>query len=177
MIGKDSRYAKSILYAGGGEEFLGARPRIDNAPRPDDRFHTVKEGDRIDLIVDVPTVPVVAIADAAPGESSESVRHRVLAARAVQRHRYGAAGPRTNAELRGNPLTEICRPDADGRDLLRQAVPRFGLSARGYSRVLKVARTIADLEGEAHIGARQIAEALQYRVVERGADAGNGRVV
>jgi nucleoid-associated protein YgaU len=50
MIGKDSRYAKSILYTGGGEEFLGARPRIDTAPRPDDRFHTVKEGDRIDLI-------------------------------------------------------------------------------------------------------------------------------
>jgi nucleoid-associated protein YgaU len=50
MIGKDSRYAKSVLYTGGGEEFLGARPRIDTSPRPDDRFHTVKEGDRIDLI-------------------------------------------------------------------------------------------------------------------------------
>ena len=50
MIGKDSRYAKCVLYTGGGEEFLGARPRIDTAPRPDDRFHTVKDGDRIDLI-------------------------------------------------------------------------------------------------------------------------------
>jgi hypothetical protein len=50
MIDKDSRYAKSVLYTGGGEEFLGARPQIDTTPRPDDRFHTVKDGDRIDLI-------------------------------------------------------------------------------------------------------------------------------
>lgn len=50
MIGKDSRYAQSVLYTGGGEEFLGARPQIDTTPRPDDRFHTVREGDRIDLI-------------------------------------------------------------------------------------------------------------------------------
>ena len=83
----------------------------------------------------------------------------------------------TNAELRGSRLTETCRPDADGRELLRQAVARFGLSARGYDRVLKVARTIADLEGGDHIGAGHVAEALQYRVVERGADAGTGRVV
>ena len=133
--------------------------------------------DRIDLIVDVPPVPVVAIADGSPGESSESVRRRVLAARHFQQQRYGSSGPRTNAELRGSHLTDTCQPDADGRDLLRRAVPRFGLSARGYDRVLKVARTIADLEGGDHIGAGHIAEALQYRVMERGADAGNGRVV
>jgi magnesium chelatase family protein len=128
--------------------------------------------DRIDLIVDVPAVPVTAIADAAPGETSESVRRRVLAARECQRERYGLAGPRTNAELRGSRLSETCRPDTDGRALLRQAVPRFGLSARGYDRVLKVARTIADLGGAQQVGVEHVAEALQYRVVDRGADEG-----
>ena len=131
--------------------------------------------DRIDLIVDVPAVPVTAIADGAPGESSASVRERVLAARERQISRYSAGGSRTNAELRGSPLAAACRPDVDGRALLRQAVSKFGLSARGYDRVLKVARTIADLSGDVGVRAGHVAEALQYRVVERGADAGTGR--
>jgi magnesium chelatase family protein len=130
--------------------------------------------DRIDLIVDVPAVPVTAIADSAPGESSESVRTRVLAARERQHQRYSAGGPRTNAELRGPRLSEACRIDGDGRALLRKAVTRFGLSARGYDRVLKVARTIADLDGVDAVAMPHVAEALQYRVVERGADAGTG---
>lgn len=131
--------------------------------------------DRIDLIVDVPAVPVTAIADGAPGESSACVRERVLAARARQTSRYATGASRTNAELRGSPLATSCRPDADGRALLRHAVAKFGLSARGYDRVLKVARTIADLGGDAGVCAGHVAEALQYRVVERGADAGTGR--
>ena len=130
--------------------------------------------DRIDLIVDVPAVPVTAIADTDPGEASEPVRQRVLGARERQQQRYGAVGPRTNAELRGARLAESCRPDTDGGTLLRQAVARFGLSARGYDRVLKVARTIADLGDADRVGAEHVAEALQYRVVERGADAGTG---
>jgi magnesium chelatase family protein len=131
--------------------------------------------DRIDLIVDVPAVPVTAIADGAPGESSADVRERVLSARQRQLGRYPAGGSRTNAELRGSPLAAACRPDPDGRALLRQAVSKFGLSARGYDRVLKVARTIADLGGDVDVRAGHVAEALQYRVVERGADAGTGR--
>jgi magnesium chelatase family protein len=133
--------------------------------------------DRIDLIVDVPAVPVAALAETAPGESSAAVRGRVLDARDRQRHRYGSQGPRTNAELRGSRLSHACRPDDDGRAMLKNAVGRFGLSARGYDRVLKVARTIADLEATDEIGARHVAEALQYRVVERGADAGTGHDV
>jgi magnesium chelatase family protein len=101
----------------------------------------------------------------------------VLAARARQQQRFGSAGPRTNAELRGTRLTETSRADADGQRLLRDAVARFGLSARGYDRVLKVARTVADLDEAEGIRASHVAEALQYRVMERGADAGTGSVV
>ena len=122
--------------------------------------------DRIDLIVDVPAVPVMAIADAAPGEESVIVRERVCTARQRQQTRRPATGARTNAELRGRAGVTVCRPDSAGRDLLNRAVEKFGLSARGYDRVLKVARTIADLSATENVGAEQIAEALQYRLLE-----------
>ena len=122
--------------------------------------------DRIDLIVDVPAVPVTAIADAAAGEESSIVRDRVCAARERQQSRLAGTGARTNAELRGRAATHTCRPDGHGRELLRRAVDKFGLSARGYDRVLKVARTIADLGGGDRVGGEHVAEALQYRLME-----------
>ena len=122
--------------------------------------------DRIDLIVEVPAVPVTSITDGAPGESSAAVRERVCTARGLQQARYGAGGPRTNTELRGRAVAQVCRPDRAGRDLLRRAVEQIGLSARGYDRVLKVARTVADLVGAARVEADHVAEALQYRLVE-----------
>jgi magnesium chelatase family protein len=122
--------------------------------------------DRIDLIVDVPAVPVSAITDGVPGESSAAVRDRVRTARATQQTRYGPEGPRTNAGLRGSAVMTLCRPDVDGRTLLRTAIERLGLSARGYDRVLKVGRTIADLAGSSRVTAEHVAEALQYRLVE-----------
>ena len=121
--------------------------------------------DRIDLTVDVPSVDVRAMTEAEPGEPSEEVRTRVLAARDRQRSRAGDSST-TNAELRGKSVANVCRLDAEGRRVLRRAVERFGLSVRGYDRVLKVARTVADLAGAEHIEAGHVAEALQYRMVE-----------
>jgi magnesium chelatase family protein len=122
--------------------------------------------DRIDLIVEVPAVPISAIADAEPGESSASVRARVLAAREFQRARYGADGPRTNANLRGSAVAAHCRPNVKGRALLLGAAKQLGLTARGHDRVLKVARTIADLASSAGVEREHVAEALQYRLIE-----------
>jgi magnesium chelatase family protein len=122
--------------------------------------------DRIDLIVHTQAVPVEAIADGTPGETTSSVRARVHAARSAQHARYGADGARTNGELCGAAVAAFCEVDRDGRDLLRAAIGRLGLSARGYDRVLKVARTIADLAGSAGVLAEHVGEALQYRGVD-----------
>jgi magnesium chelatase family protein len=122
--------------------------------------------DRIDLIVDVPAVSVGAIVDGAAGESSALVRERVIAARRAQHARYGEVAAKTNAALRGSHVAKFCRTDSKGRQLLRRAVDQLGLSARGYDRVLKVARTVADLAGDEGITSDHVAEALQFRVVE-----------
>jgi magnesium chelatase family protein len=122
--------------------------------------------DRIDLTIEVPPVPASVVTDDSPGEPSATVRPRVLAARRRQLERVGPHGPRTNAELGRRGVHQWCRPDAEGLGLLSRAAEGFGLSARGCDRVLKVARTLADLSGATHVGAEQVAEALQYRMAE-----------
>jgi magnesium chelatase family protein len=120
--------------------------------------------DRLDLTVDVPAVPPDLLGTGTPGESSIAVRARVVAARERQRTRYEDHGSATNAELTSNLMARYCRLDRLGLGKLRAAVHRLGLTARGYERVRKVARTVADLEGADEIAADHIAEALQFRM-------------
>ena len=123
--------------------------------------------DRIDMHVEVPAVPREVLLDQARhhGESSEQVRPRVEKARERQRNRGGCY----NAQLNNQQIETICRLDDSGRKLLEQAIDRLGLSARAYHRVLKVARTITDLAGEESIATAHLAEAVQYRCLDRGA--------
>ena len=123
--------------------------------------------DRIDLHVDVPALPQPVLGCAAPGPPSAEVRDRVTRARAAQAGRAEARGARCNARLRGTALRRLCAPDEAGRSLLARAVEKLGLSARGHDKVLRVARTIADLEGADAVRAPHVAEAIQYRALDR----------
>jgi magnesium chelatase family protein len=122
--------------------------------------------DRIDLQIEVAALSAADLVLPVPSEGSAQVRARVTAARERQRDRavrLGAKGVRTNAECNGKLLEEIAAPDAEGSALLRQAAEALKLSARGFHRTLKVARTLADLDGEATVRRAHIAEALSYR--------------
>ncbi|HLY55727.1 MAG TPA: YifB family Mg chelatase-like AAA ATPase [Stellaceae bacterium] len=125
--------------------------------------------DRIDLHVEVPAVRAIDLSLPPPAEGSAAIAKRVATARARQGERFAKLPPdrriRTNAEAEGEILTEIAEPDADGRKLLADAAERLKLSARGYHRVLRVGRTLADLDGSAHVRRIHIAEALSYRRV------------
>jgi magnesium chelatase family protein len=122
--------------------------------------------DRIDMHVEVPSVPYRELAAASPGEPSAPVRQRIETARERQRRR----GPRSNARLTAPELEQVAAIDADGHRLLERAVERLGLSARAVSRVRRMARTIADLDGGGAIRTPHLAEALQYRLLDRPID-------
>jgi magnesium chelatase family protein len=119
--------------------------------------------DRIDLHVEVASVSAADLVLPPPAEGSAEVRARVAAARAIQTARFEGEDARTNAEADGALLDRIATPDEPGRKLLAQAAEAMRLSARGYQRVLRVARTIADLAGSEGVGRVHVAEALSYR--------------
>jgi magnesium chelatase family protein len=122
--------------------------------------------DRFDLRVDVPPVAYRDLDLPASGPSSAEVAARVMQARARQAARAATSGggAMLNADLEGAALEQFAAPDPEGRDLLSRVADRFGLSARGYHRILRVARTIADLEGCDQVARHHIAEAAGFRI-------------
>ena len=124
--------------------------------------------DRIDLHLEVPAVPFRELDDPEPAASSEEIRARVIEARSRQRSRFHrASGVYANSQMGPREIRRFCRPSTEVRRLLRRALDRLRLSARAYHRILKVARTIADLEGAGEIGPLHVSEAIQYRGLDR----------
>ncbi|MEG0766006.1 MAG: ATP-binding protein, partial [Pseudoflavonifractor sp.] len=119
--------------------------------------------DRIDLHVEVPPLEFDELARTAPAESSADIRRRVNGARKIQTQRFGAEGPSCNARMDQKELRACCVLSGDCQALMKGAFTRMGLTARSYDRILRVARTIADLDGAAEIALPHLAEALQYR--------------
>lgn len=129
--------------------------------------------DRIDLHVEVTPVPFSELNKVQQSESSRHIRHRVIAARELQTRRFrDADGVHCNAQMRSKDLRTYCELDEAGNHLLKTAMERLGLSARAYDRILKVARTIADLDSSMSIGTQHISEAIQYRSLDREGWAG-----
>ena len=125
--------------------------------------------DRMDLHIEVPVVPFNQLSQMQPGESSAAIRKRVIAARKRQEERYKEVkGVYSNAQMTERMIHQFAEPDEQSLDMLRTAMERLHLSARAYNRILKVARTIADLEGTERVLSHHIAEAIGYRNLDRG---------
>lgn len=124
--------------------------------------------DRIDIHIHVPKLEYSDITGQQPAEASEVIRKRVEAARQIQRTRFHNTRFYCNAQMRHKEVKQYCRLSADAQALMKEAFHKMNLSARGYDKVLKVARTIADLEANSEIGARHVAEAIQFRSAEDG---------
>ena len=123
--------------------------------------------DRIDIQVEAPALTLDELRNAAPGENSAAIRERVEAARVKQRLRFGSRTGGCNALLGGRELREYCALEKAQGDLLQQAMEKLGLSARAYDRILRVARTIADLAGAERIATAHLLEAIHYRSLDR----------
>lgn len=123
--------------------------------------------DRIDLHVEVPRLPYQELSQQQQPESSATIRTRVEAARAVQQERFSALNIHSNSQMEARHIRKFCSIDAAGDKLLEMVTDRLGLSARSYARILKVARTIADLAGEEGISRDHLSEAVQYRSLDR----------
>ena len=123
--------------------------------------------DRIDLHIEVPAVRYEELSGNAPGEPSEAIRARVEAARGIQQGRFGKSKVRCNARMSPRQMKEFCQLDEGSQELLRVAISELNFSARAYDRILKVARTIADLAKREQIEAEDVSEAIQYRTLDR----------
>ncbi|MBR2822550.1 MAG: ATP-binding protein [Clostridia bacterium] len=123
--------------------------------------------DRIDIQVEVDSVPVSEIRGADASESSAAVRERVSQAREIQAKRYEGTKVHCNAQLDNRGIETYCRMAKDAENLLHKAVERMNLSMRAYHRVMKVARTVADLRGAKDVGVADVAEAIQFRELDQ----------
>jgi magnesium chelatase family protein len=123
--------------------------------------------DRIDLHIEVPAVPFQELSAGADGSSSASMREQVNRARALQAERFGTANQRINGQMTSRQLRRFCPLDAEGKGMLKNAMEALGLSARAHDRILRMSRTIADLEGSKDIRSAHVAEAISYRSLDR----------
>ena len=125
--------------------------------------------DRIDIHIEVPAVQYKELRGGAAAEGSAEIRSRVLSARDRQRHRFKKFGDRifSNAQMSTRQIRTHCELGADSERLLERAMQQQGLTARAHDRILKVARTIADLDGADHLAVPHLAEAIQYRTLDR----------
>lgn len=133
------------------------------------RYHSKISGpllDRIDLIVEVPALDYEELSRRSSAERSVDIKKRVNAAREIQRRRFGGDGTMCNAHIGSREMSEICALDAEGEALMHAAFDSMRLSARSYDRILRVARTIADLDGQETISPEHVAEAIQYRTYD-----------
>ncbi|HZY88344.1 MAG TPA: ATP-binding protein [Gemmataceae bacterium] len=151
--------------------YLGdARHQCKCAPPQIERYMGRISGpllDRIDLHIEVPGVPFQELSAAADGTSSAAMREQVSRARAAQRQRFGPDGHTLNGRMTTRQLRRHCALDEAGKGLLKTAMDELGLSARAHDRILRVARTVADLEGGATIQAAHVVEAISYRSLDR----------
>lgn len=123
--------------------------------------------DRIDIHIEVPAVSYKELAGKSSGTSSLEMREQVVAARQRQESRFANVGTRYNAQMSSRQVREFCRLDRAGLNLLKQMVAEFGMSARAYDKVLRVARTIADLEDQSDLREEHVQEAINYRLLDR----------
>ena len=129
--------------------------------------------DRIDIHLEVTPVPFSELTSNRMSEKSESIRERVINARAIQTERFkDSTGVYSNSQMGSKMLRSVCKITEEGQQLLKTAMERLGLSARAYDRILKVSRTIADLDSSADIKTEHLAEAIQYRSLDREGWAG-----
>jgi predicted ATPase with chaperone activity len=160
----DSRLAMSALAESGGSRGILMTATFGTARTSE---LAMQRSLRLDIHIEVPAVPISALRDMQPGADSATLRKQVRRAVSAQRERFGSNSPKTNGRMSSRELRNYAAIDADGERVLRQAVRELGMSARAHDKVLRVARTIADLVSEENVSSTHPSEAIQYRRLDR----------